>query len=124
MWDLKQIEAADTADIALKDALGNDLPGASVTLYGPGSMEYRRAALRWRRRNKKLDENDEAGFLKSNAEFLADVTQAMNGIEYEGLSGREMAVAIYANPKLGFIATRVLNAMGDWGKFTPVTLIA
>jgi len=121
MFDLKKVEVSETAILPLRDASDQPLPGASVTLYGPGSMPFRNAVTRWRKRNKKLESSagDEQAFLKSNSEFLADITAGFTGVEYEDLSGREMYLAIYSNPKLGFIVNQLLAATSDWGKFSP-----
>ena len=120
MISVKELEVRNECILPLNDATGAPLPGVHVALIGPGTKEYREAVSRWRKRNKRLNEADEEGYLKSNAQFLADLTVCFSGLEYEQFEGheREMALSLYSNPRLGYIVSQVLNAVGDWGKFS------
>jgi hypothetical protein len=116
--DLKNLEILDTTTLKIKDAKGYPLSDCAIEIYGPGSMIYREAVVRWRKRNKAIDQDDEDGFLKSNAQFLADCTAGFNGLEYDGKTGRELYLAVYGNPKLGWLSGQVMQALPDWGKFS------
>ena len=55
--------------------------------------------------------------------FLADVTQVMRYLEEDDekgrpLTGRELHVAIYSNPALGFIGDQVNEEVHRWENFS------
>jgi hypothetical protein len=118
MMNLEKLEAQDSAVIKIKDAAGQVLPDVSITLVSPGSDVYRKAHNAARRRNKKINEGDEAAFRDSNAELYADCTLAFNGLEYGDLTGRDLFLSVYTNPKLGYITNQVFTAVNDWGNFS------
>jgi len=69
---------------------------------------------------KRKGKTDQTAEEKSreNAEFLADCTQSFENVERDGLTGRELALAIYGDAEIGFIADQVAKHLGDWGNFT------
>jgi len=118
MISLAELEVSPTAEIQIRDANGERLPGVVARVYGPGSQEYASAAAAWRRRNKTIDEYDDKAMLDSNARFLSDITLEFVGVEYNNLGGKELADAIYHNQALGYISKQILAAVSDWGKFS------
>ena len=130
--DLRQVEVNETCTFQLKDGMGNlifaiegkgkskkKLP-ATVTVHGPGSEKY--VAAQAKRNQRVLGRVRDKGeqedtTLQDNAEFLADITECFDNVEFDGLSDREMALAIYLEPKVGFIADQVLLKTSNWAAF-------
>lgn len=135
MFDLEKAEAQETSVLHLKDAQGElmyakqgdqELPVTAV-VYGPGSEQYQKAQLRAQRRAMQIFKKKGAKAVDSRtpeerrletAEVLADITVSFGNLAYKGLEGRQLALAVYQNPKLGFIADQVNNHAGDWANFT------
>ncbi|MDM0011987.1 hypothetical protein QTH87_05980 [Variovorax sp. J22P168] len=134
--NLKTLAARNTSTFQLLD--GNDEPlfapdaqgnpdatkPVRVTVYGPGSKEYQRVQAnaqnrlveRMRKRGKAAPSADER--LRDQAEQLADLTVAFENLEYDGLQGRDLALAIYGDGSLGFITEQVNKHAADWANFT------
>ncbi|WP_287914180.1 hypothetical protein [Comamonas sp.] len=136
MFDLQTAEAQETSVLHLKDvqgelmhakdAGGQELP-VTVVVYGPGSDQYQKAQLRAQRRAMQMFKKKGAKAADSRtaeerraetAEVLADITVSFGNLTYKGLEGRALALAVYQNPKLGFIADQVNSHAGDWANFT------
>lgn len=136
MFDLQTAEAQETSVLPLKDAQGElmhakdaggqELP-VTVVVYGPGSDQYQKAQLRAQRRAMQMFKKKGAKAADSrtaeerrsdDADLLADITVSFGNLTYKGLEGRALALAIYQNPKLGFIADQVNSHAGDWANFT------
>ncbi len=136
MFDVNEIEVLDTAEVVilnpktkepwLVEVEGQDKPQPlSVTVYGPGSMQFNaaksasdnRMAARFRERGSADTTSEED--LEHKAEFLADITVSFNNFTYGGgdARARETFKACYADPKRGFITNPVNVQAGDWGKF-------
>ena len=128
-FDLSAFEVAETATL---DVLGLDQEPllhrgqpVRITVHGPGSAAYVRAesraaqasqtralaALRGKAGKTDLDEQRQ-----QTAEKLAAVTA---GIENFPIPGG--ALALYANPKLGYITTQVERFLADWANFKPAS---
>jgi len=97
----------------------------TVTLYGPGSPEYAKAAAarenrmvdRLRRRGKSDVTPEENA--RERAAFLAGCTKEFSAnVEREGLAGEKLFKAIYGDSEIGFIADQVAKHLADWGNFT------
>jgi len=128
MADIRKFAVAQTARLHLRDAsdelmMAGELPMA-VNLYGPGSKQYGKATAAQQNRVidklKRKGKTDQTAEEKSreNAEFLADCTESFENVEYNGLAGRELAIAVYGDAEIGFIADQVAKHLGDWGNFT------
>ncbi|MEG2468987.1 MAG: hypothetical protein RSB86_16555 [Comamonas sp.] len=136
MFELQTAEAQETSVLHLKDvqgelmhakdAAGQELP-VTVVVYGPGSDQYQKAQLRAQRRAMQMFKKKGAKAADSrtaeerrsdDADLLADITVSFGNLTYKGLEGRALALAIYQNPKLGFIADQVNSHAGDWANFT------
>jgi hypothetical protein len=96
----------------------------AVNVYGPGSKQYAKAqaaqqnrAVDMLKRKGKTDQTAEQR-RRENAEFLADCTESFENLEYDGLTGRELALAVYSDPTIGFIADQVAKHIGDWSNFS------
>lgn len=118
--------ADDEPLFADKDpATGEPTKPVRVTVYGPGSKQYQRslsrmqnrAVERVKKRGKATSQSAEEK-LKEQAEHLADITHSFENATYQGLTGREMALAMYSNPALGYIAAQVNKHADDWANFT------
>jgi hypothetical protein len=131
MEDLLQYAAKDTATLHLKDAAGNlmfkgegdaALP-RRVIVYGPGTKQHAQALAKKQtaslNRIRKTGDQSPDEQLQEDAEFLATVTHSFENVELRDLSGRELALAIYRERKLGFIAEQVGRYQADWANFTP-----
>lgn len=103
-----------------------------ITLYGPGTPEAARVEERTTARIvKRMRDSDGKPSVvplderrAQDAEDLADVTAEFHHLEEDGpdgapLTGRALFVAVYRNPRLGWIVEQVNKFLGDWGKFTP-----
>lgn len=129
MLDLEARKVQRTANLHLRDEFGDlmydDGQPVSVDLYGPGTEESvaaqsaneTRMLERMASGNVSAKETPEAK-LKRNAESLADVTARFNNLAYKGLEGRALALAIYAEPTLGFITDQVRKFQGNWANFS------
>lgn len=126
--NLKTLAAKDTDTFQLRN--GDDellMAGdqrVTATVYGPGSKEYQKAtakatsrAIERMKKRGKVDQSAEDRLAES-AGHLADITHSFEGLDYEGLTGRELAIAIYSDPQLGFIAEQVNKHSADWANFT------
>lgn len=128
---IKTIAAADTHTIELRDGADNPLvigdEPVTVTVYGPGTVQYRkaksaqeaRAIARLQRRGKADASVKEQ--LEQKAQFLADITHSWNNwayAEYQDLTGRELSLAIYGAPEIGFICDQVHQEVHDWANFS------
>jgi len=124
-FDLSAFEVADTAIIEIENQRGEPLQhnGQPVTIevYGPGSAQYARAqskidaasqarAMQMVRGKSPKDVADENR--KLNAEKLAACTKAINNFPLPGGS-----LALYSNPKLGYITNQVAKFIEDWANF-------
>lgn len=128
-FDLSAFEAAETAVVEIEDAKGEPLlyKGQQVTIevYGPGSAQYQRAqskidaagqtrAMQMVRGKTPKDAADENR--KLAAEKLAACTKAVNNFPIPG-----GALALYSNPKLGYITAQVGKFIEDWSNFQPAS---
>lgn len=123
--DITRLAVKDTLTLHLKDAEGNPLfdgdRAVTVTIHGPGSKVYARAQGAQNRRLVERMRSRGKGnvdVVADRAEFLADITDRFECLEYAGLQGRDLALAVYADPKIGFIAEQVNAEAGDWANFT------
>jgi len=130
--DIKKKAAIETAFLHLRDAddeLMFDGEGAEarkvgVWVYGPGSRQYSAAVARQENRSldllKKKGKADKTADEKSadNADFLASITVRFENLDYDGLSGNALAMAVYSDPTLGYIGQQVRNFAGEWSNFT------
>lgn len=121
--DIKSKAVQPTSKLELRDANDELLQGVYVTVYGPGSKQY--AAAQSKQQNRMIDVLKKRGKTEQTpekkaaetAEFLADVTVSFDGLEYEGLEGRELALAVYSDISIGFIADQVAKHISDWSNF-------
>jgi len=129
--DIRKFSAEPTGRLHLRDA-ADELMYAddkktkpiAVNLYGPASKQYARAqaeqsnrlmdGLKQKGKSNKTAEQTRA----DNAKFLADCTASFEHLEYDTLTGEALAVAVYSDLGLGFIADQVAKFIGDWANFT------
>jgi formylmethanofuran dehydrogenase subunit B len=127
--DLSKLEIKETGFLHIKDAEGelmyeNDKP-VGIELFSLGSKQFQKAKAkankksieRFKKKGKFEAANAEDA-LQDRAEFLTDCTSNIVGLEYGKLTGRELAMAIYSNTSVGFIAEQVDAYLGDWANFT------
>lgn len=122
--DIKSKAVQPTSRIELRDANDDIMEGVYVTVYGPGSKQY--AAAQARQQNRMIDKLKHKGKTEQTAEqkaaetaeFLSDVTVGFEGLEYDNLTGRELALAVYKDVTIGFIADQVAKCVSDWANFT------
>jgi len=127
--DITQLAVKETFTLHLKGADGDllyDGPedqgrAVTVTLYGPGSKAFARAQGAQNRRmveRLKTKGKGNVDVVADRAEFLADITERFTHLEYGPLTGRELALKVYSDPAIGFIAEQVNAECGDWANFT------
>lgn len=99
----------------------------AVNLFSPGSKQYAKAQARQQnslmdkiKRKGKMDQSDEQKRAE-NAEFLTDITESFEHLEYDELTGRALATAVYSDVTIGFIADQVTAFVSDWSNFTKVS---
>ena len=129
--DIKQFEVAETSRLHLRDsndelmyADGDKSRPVMVTLYGPGSRQY--AVASSKQNSRMLDRLKKKGKAELSADqktqegarFLADCTSGFENLEYDGLTGDELAMAVYSNQRLGFIADQISAFIGNWSNFS------
>ena len=125
-FDLAAFEAADTADLQVLNPKNEPVlvegKPVTITLYGPGSTFYAKAQARLNDalstrsfaalRGKPLKETAEEQQLLI-AEKLAACTKVISNFPIDG-----GALALYTNPKLGYITNQVSQFIEDWANFT------
>ena len=122
-FDLSKYETVDTAALTVQNPKGGDLLGVDgkpviINVYGMGSKQYVNAKYKLDNanqvrsiamlRNGKSANPEEVA--KSEAEFLAAVTHSIENFPIEPL-------ALYSNPKLGYIKAQVDKFVGDTENF-------
>lgn len=134
MFDITATAVQDTAALHLKDAKGNHLFTADrkpvrIVLSGPGSAAFAVIEARQTQRVlKRREDNDGKPALPSpeerrieEAEDLAAITVGFENLDYPpaaGAQGAALYQALYADPKLGFIAVQARKFVADWGNFS------
>ena len=96
-----------------------------VEVYGPGSRTYVEAdnkrtkaiIARSAKKGGKIDIGSSDDQIAERAGFLADITKGFENVDYEGKSGHDLAVAVYSDIELGFIADQVDEKRKDWANF-------
>lgn len=122
--DIKSKAVQPTSRLELRDANDELMVGVAVNVYGPGSKQY--AAAQAQQQNRMIDKlkkkgkTDQTAEQKAaeTAEFLADITVGFEGLEYDNLQGRALALAVYSDITIGFISDQVAKHCGDWSNFT------
>lgn len=126
MFDMTKLEISDEAKYHVTDAKGDpqydgDTP-ITITVASPGTKKAAKASFKrdearsarvlgsMAGKTSKRTEVDEA---KERAEFLADITESLDGFDYPG-----GARALYLNAKLGHIADGVEKFYNDRGNFS------
>lgn len=130
--DIRKYAVTPTSKLHLRDAndelmYADDAKSLPITvnLYGPGSKQYARAQAAQNNRMldklKRKGKSDQTAEQRSSeaAEFLADCTESFTNLEYDTLTDRSLAMAVYADTSIGFIADQVAKHIGDWANFTP-----
>lgn len=132
--NIKTKAVAATSFLQLKDASdnlmftepqdGTERQPVGVYVYGPGSKEYQLAHTKLNNRTvkrlQKRGHSDQTAEvrLKEQAEHLADITQSFQNLDYEGKTGRDLALAVYGDPSIGFIGDQVSEHVKDWVNFS------
>ena len=125
-FNLADFEASDTAVLDVQNKkddgplLVNGQP-VQIVLHSPGSADYIRAEAKANQavqartfaalRGKAVKSTPEEDRQK-NAEKLAACTVELRNFPVEG-----GALAVYNNPKLGYITAQVDRFLSDWGNF-------
>lgn len=125
--DIRTKAVAQTGRIELRDANDELMEGVAVTVYGPGSKQYAKAQAA--QQNRMIDRMKRKGVTNQtaeqkaaeNAEFLAEVTVSFEGLEYDSLEGHALAMGVYSDITIGFIADQVAKFIGDWSNFPKVS---
>lgn len=128
--DLDTIAASDTADLHLRagnDALLYTSEGqkVEVVVYGPGTEQFQTAKSdhenrllnRMQRRGSKSELSAEEK-RRTSAIFLADVTKEFRNVTMRGMTGRDLALAVYQSQPHAFIADQVWKFSHDWANFS------
>jgi hypothetical protein len=130
---LKELEAAETARLHLRDIKGEPLfveveggekKPVVATLYGPGTPQGDRLLSDTQRNMlrdmgaKVLAEDDK----EVHAELLASATLSIEGLEIpEGVTPKDFYTAMYANPRFGYLTRQIEQFQMNWGNFPPAS---
>lgn len=128
MFDINKLAIVDSADFHVTDAKGEpqyDESGnpITITIASPGTKQAAQAMFEHKEKTSarftaaiggKAEKRTEAEERKERAALLAKVTVGLNGFSYQG--GAE---ALYAHPKLKFVADGVDKFYGEMGNFAP-----
>lgn len=126
MFDLTKLEIKDEAKYHVTDAKGDpqydgDQP-ITITLASPGTKKASKASFKRDQARSsrvlgemggKTSKRTEVDEMKERAEFLAEISESLDGFEYPG-----GARALYMNPKLGHITDGVEKFFNDRGNFS------
>jgi hypothetical protein len=126
-FDLSAFQLVNTAILEVENPKGDPLlfNGApvTITLYGPGSKEYKNAKYKLENANQtrsiamlrgKTSKTAAEDQEKANAEFLAACTAQVDNFPITG-----GALALYSNPGLVYITDQVNKFLGDAENFMP-----
>jgi hypothetical protein len=126
--DIKTKAVSVTGRLHLRDAsdelMLDNGKEVAVNVYGPGSKQYAKAQAAQQNRVmdmlKRKGKTEQTAEKKAaeNAEFLADITESFENLEYDDLTGHALAMAVYSDTKIGFIADQVAKFVGDWSNFS------
>lgn len=137
--DIKKFAVEPTSILHLRDAndelMYADGPDGKpdlekpmrVHVYGPGSKPY--AAAQGKAHNRMVDllkrkgKTDQSAEqrAKEQAELLTACTEKFENVEYDKLAGEHLAMAVYQDKTIGFIAEQVGKHLGDWSNFSKPT---
>lgn len=128
--DIRKFKVNQTARLVLNDAKGNPMVGddgkeVAVIVHGPASKQFAKA--RQAQSNRAIDKFKTKGksdqtpeqTAKETAEFLADCTESFENLDYDGLAGDDLAMAVYMDASIGFVAEQINKHIGDWANFLP-----
>jgi hypothetical protein len=131
--DITTEAVRDTAALHIKSAKGDHLYSdgkpVRIHLYGPGTEQFAAVEARQTQRVlKRREANDGKPSVATpeqaridQAEDLAAITADFENLTYPPAGdarGFELFKAVYADPKLGFIAAQVNRWVQDWGNFS------
>jgi hypothetical protein len=128
--DLASLARDDTARIEFTHPVTGAATGCFITLHGPGSEPHEEAAERLRRRRmalikryKREDDVPNEATYASFCEFLADVTEKIEGLQKNGQPveyTRKVAYDLFVNKRqLGpELAAQAAQALGDITNFS------
>jgi len=96
-------------------------------LFGPGTKQY--AAARAEQSNRSIDRLKKKGKsdqsaedqIKETATFLARCTDRLENVEVDGLTGKDLCMAVYGDIELCFIPAQIDRYIGDTANFTGVS---
>ena len=129
--DVNSLKAADRGTIHVKNASGEPLYDGDkpvlIHVHGPGSRAYGTVESRASARAlKRLNDNEgkitaptAEERVAETAEDLAELTIGFDGLTSGELTGKALFLAVYSDPRLGFIAKQVSKHVADWGNFKP-----
>jgi hypothetical protein len=127
-FDLSQYESRDTAVLTVQNPKGDDLIGVNgetvkITLYGPGSKQYVNAKYKFdnamqTRSVALLRGKASKNAAEENAQLLAERLAACTA-QIENFPIEGGALALYSNPKLGYITDQVTKFLDDHENFMP-----
>lgn len=124
-FDISKFELAETARINILDPRGDELQvdgkPVVIVVYGAGSQKFvnakykldnsNTALMRSMLSNKQV-KNMALEQTQAQAQFLADCTKELENFPIEG-----GAIALYSNPKLGYITEQVDKFLGSSENF-------
>jgi hypothetical protein len=129
-FSLDQFEASDTAVLTVRNAADDDdLIGAdganpvTIEMYGPGSEQYAKAQAKieaaaqsrmFAAARGKVSKDSPAETRKINAEKFAACTKTISNFPVDPM-------ALYSNPKLGYITNQAAKFIETWGNFKPAS---
>lgn len=136
MFDITSLRVKNTADMPVTDAAGDPVIGddgnpLSITLFSPGTKQFRQARYTADKKSSarvmaqmqgKPDGKETADTrADERAEFLASVTESFNGFSYGTGTGQAMFRDFYRDGYLYFVADAADKFLGEAGNFKPAS---
>jgi hypothetical protein len=127
--DIRTKAVHPTARLHLRDAsdelMYDGEKEVAVNIYGPGSKQFAKAQAAQTNRMmdslKRKGKTDQTAEQKrtEQAEFLAECTESFENLSHGAITaGHALAVAVYSDIEIGFIADQVAKHIGDWSNFS------
>lgn len=128
--DVSSLMVSATAAMHVRNAAGAPLfeggKPVKIIFHGPSSRQFGELETSQTARSVKRHNENEGKLLarpsderrQEAAEDLAALTVGFEGLTYGDLTGRDLFMAVYGDPALGFIVVQANKFLNDWGNFS------
>jgi hypothetical protein len=128
--DATKLRVLDVADLPVKNADGSPMlqengEPVTATVFGPATKIWQNADAHRRRKAVKRSRENKGKYeaaidheVEDTIEFLCTITKRFNGMGHGDTQGdKEIVVAIYNDPSLGYIRDHMDDDAGNWESF-------